>query len=291
MAINQTYIREVFLAFENKENSALGRKEFFSDGSKKSGVRIEFSIIKTLLGSPNMSNISVYNLALDTRRDIAKDLQDVTMTVGHRGQGQSKITSGGILSVVPKREGPDVKSLISFYDGYKGIVKGVVQRTFGPGVKLSQIVEELARTMPGISVSPSKIKITGAVGTRGRTFNGATKDELNQLAEEYGFAWSIQDNVFQALEDGKAFNNVVEISAARGNLFSATALISGNAQTQTGVEISALLDPTVVPGDKVNLISVVDPDLNGIYKVHSVTFTGDTFGSTWEMRIQSYKEF
>ena len=114
MDFQQTYIREAFLTFENKENATVGRKEFFSDGSLKSGVRIEFSVIKTLLGSPNMSNISVYNLSLDTRRDIAKDLQDVTLTVGHRGQGQSKITSGGILSVVPKRENSDLALLRKF---------------------------------------------------------------------------------------------------------------------------------------------------------------------------------
>ena len=288
----QAYIREVELRFKNPDSAdLLSDNVYFSDGSR-AGLRIAFNVQKTIGAVPNQSTVDIYNLSRESRQTLAEDLKTVILNVGHRGQEKVKLSTGGILNAIPSREGADIKTTVSFLDGYTSIVKSTIQRTIGKRITLKQLVTEIASGLDGVRVDPARIRLSGdKIGGRGRVLNGTCYDELNKLAREYGFTWSIQDGLFQAIDDGQSFGRVVEISAFNRNLYSASPIINGPGQQSIGVEIVAFLDPTLLPGDQIKLVSQVNPQLNNIYRIDDISFNGDTFSNTFEMRIRAYRRF
>lgn len=291
MSDNQPFIRniELFIGPLTEQegggptNQAL---RIVSDGSRED-LRISFDVKKTLLSAPNASTVSIYNLARGTRERIRASLARVKMNVGYTNVGVSTLAQGGSLSVTTEKRSTDYITNIRMLDGFGGQLNGIANDTFEGGINISSIVRSLAEKMPGVSIG--RIDIDGLLGSRGRTFSGTVAEELSGLADQYGFSWSIQNGVFQALSDVRSFARTRLISFRDRSLVSAVPLLNGPLQQETGVEIVGILDPRVSPGDRVQLESQVNPQLNGFHKVHEVDFNGDTYDRSWLMTIRSYK--
>lgn len=258
----------------------------FSDGSR-TGLRVSFSVKKTLISAPNASEIKVYNLAPNSRERIRASLARVRLNVGWQNVGISTLTNGGLLSAVTEKQGPDFITSFQALDGYGGQVKGVANDTFEGAQGVSEVVRTLAAKMPGVQIG--RIDIDGRLGGRGRVFSGRASEELDKMARQYGFSWSVQNGVFQAIQDNRSFNRVHLISYRDRNLVKASPVLNGPMQQLTGVEITAILDPRVSPGDTVQLESQNNAQLNGRYKVHEIDYDGDTYDQTWLMVIRSFK--
>lgn len=261
----------------------------FADGSLAGGLRIRFSVSKTILGAPNISRIEIYNMSRESRARIRTSLTAVRLNVGWANAGLRSLVRGGVLSAVTSKQGPDIVTTLNVMDGYGGQVKGVVARSYKSAAQVSDVVRDIAGTMPGVGLG--EVDIAGRLGPRGRAFSGRSADELDKLAHEYGFSWSVQDGVFQAVKDDRSLPGIVRVSNQLRNLISAQPILSGPMQIESGVDIEATLDARTKPGARVQLESGVNPDLNGTYKIHNVDFSGDTHAAQWSMRIQSLKEF
>ncbi len=293
--IDTAYIRKIELSigpFKDDVTSSFSNDKraisLVSDGSRN-GLRISFDVQKTLSGAPNQATIEVYNFAPSTRATLLRELTRINLRVGWENRSGLALASGGLLSAVSTKEGSDIKTTLTFLDGYGGMVKGVSDSSFEGKQDIEEVVKSVAKGMPGVTVSPSKIKVNGKTGSRGRIVTGRSVSELNRLAEEYGFSWSVQNGAFQALDDKQSFTKEFEISNQKKNLFKAIPILTGPDQIKIGVEISAFLDPNITPGDKVKLISTVNPELSGGYKVDKVNFVGDAFDNAYSMTIQSYR--
>ena len=272
----QPFIRRVQLAVD-------GALSVMGDGSPD-GLRITFNVTKTMLSPPNASEITVYNLTRGTRATIQRSLSRATLSVGYDNVGMSMLARGSVLNVTSQRSGADVATKIRFLDGYAGQVGGITSQTLGAGTQVKDAVGTLAKQLPGVTVGT--IDVDGQLGSRGRSMSMPTKDALDSLATEYGFSWSIQDEVFQAVSDKRSLGGTFSIGD--GNLINASPLLTSPLQITTGVEIQAILNPNVKCGSSVKLTSTLNPKLNGTYKVHSVSYNGDTHTNQWVMTIQSF---
>lgn len=289
------YIRNVFLQVgpftEVNEFIEGNRVDVFSDGSRD-GLKIAFSVEKTLTAAPNKSSIEVYNLNGISRGAIVRRNAGVKLQVGYKKDLAVLLARGGVLSGYSSREGTDIKTTINFLDGYETTSNSTINATIGPGVAIKDLVYKMAQNLEGVTVSKGRIKLNDSrIGSRGRVFSGRLADEMNNLAREYGFSWSVQDGVFQALSDKQTFNKTHKISYKNGTLMSANPILSGAQELFKGVEITAIMNPTILPGDNVILETDIDWDLDGKYKVYKVSYTGDTFDNNWEMKITSHKIF
>ena len=258
------------------------------DGSRES-FAISFSVKKTLLSNPNTSTITITNLGRPVRDALQQRGLAVRLLGGYRDTGVRTLASGSLLSALPVRNGTDIDTTFTMLDGYGGMSRGVYQRTFDGRIPIRDVVADAATRLPGVTVG--NIDVDGFTGSRGRVFNGKTTDVLNALAEQYGFSWSVQNGVFQALQDNRASTRVFRISAEEGNLIDAQPQLSGPFQERTGITIVAYLNPILRPGDTVDLRSTVNPQLNGRYKVHTLSFDGTTTSGDWTMSIESLRQF
>lgn len=246
-------------------------------------LHVRFNIKKTILGAPNSSTIVVDNLAENTRQRIRQNLTSAQLSVSS-GQDMRIIFSGGVLSSVSTPRWPVIETSINALDGFGAMTFGQFRRTYSTSVAISDVLREIASTFPGVTVG--NVDVDGFLGPKGGSYYGRAQNILDNLADNWGFSWSIQNGVFQAYQDNRTSNRSFLISHRSGTLISAVPILNGPLQQVTGVEITTRLDPRIIPGDSITLESNVAPDLDGEYKATTVEYNGDSHGTTWETKIQ-----
>ena len=167
--------------------------QFKSDGTLE-GLRVTGTFQKTLMGMPQPSQISIYNLSRDTRNAIKGSLTKITVEAGWNNTDLRKVFQGSIMSSSSERNGPDIVTKLVALPGYGSLVRGVSSVTFGAGTPVSVAAQKLASDLPGMTVQGGNFQgVAGNIGPRGWSYAGATKDGLTRLGEEHGFSWSVQD--------------------------------------------------------------------------------------------------
>jgi hypothetical protein len=259
-------------------------------GSDKS-LRVQFNVQKTLAGAPNKVQVNITGLKEATRRRVQSGLTSVSVSAGYeRGPEASmrELAKGGVLSCLPRGTLPDIITEINALDGFAGRAQGTYRKSFSGPVPVRDVVLDVARSMPGIIVSESTITVQGTLGPRGGTFAGASADILDELGDQWGFSWSVQNGVFQALDDDRSLSRIILASWRDGSLLDVQPTLTGPEQVQTAIEARLRLDARVDPGVQVRIESKVNSSLNGLYPVHTCESAGDTHGELWETKITSF---
>lgn len=265
--------------------------EVLADGATKT-FKITASVNKTVMGVPNPSTITIFNLRDGTRSAIQKSLTKVVLEAGWENTTMHRVLQGSVLSAVSERSGADIVTKIAVLPGFGGMLRGTSSKTFSQGTPIKDVVKALTRDMPGINSIDSLVRgVNGTIGPGGWSFAGSTKDGLTQLANEYGFSWTIDDGALRALGDKTSFENMVILNGENGGLMGITPVMQGPMQIQTGVKIKALYVPNVQAGGMVRVKSTVTPKLSGDYKVHTMNISLDTHSDAWNMDLDSFRNF
>lgn len=258
-----------------------------ADGTNQN-LRVAFNANKGITGSPNKIDLAIWGLSLKTRMSIRGNLTKIQVIAGYSSSAGSAglVAVGGILSAIPERQGPDIVMKITALDGFGGMVRGAYSRAFGGQTPISAVVNDIASSLPGVTVG--LIDVDGNLFQKGQQFSGATADQLNSLADQFGFSWSVQDGVFQALSDDRSSGRSFLFSSDQ-NLISAVPLLNGPMAESVGVEAISAFDARIKPGDQMIIQSSVNPLLDGAYKATSVNLQFDSHGSA-SIKVQSMKE-
>lgn len=259
-----------------------------ADGTN-SNLRVAFTSDKTITGEPNKTEIDIYNLSRETRQAIRSNLTRVRVVAGYSSAADSAaiVASGALLSVVSYKQGPDTITHLSILDGYGGMVYGFYSRGFAGGTPLAQVVKDVATSLPGVEVG--RVDLEGTLAGKGVTLAGQPAAQLNKLADQHGFSWSVQNGVFQAVGDnadtGRDFSFDSDF-----NLLQCVPLLQGPLQFQVGVEVTGKFDARLTPGDRMTVRSTVSPQLSGTYKATTVNLQFDSHGPAL-LRAQSMRYF
>ena len=263
--------------------------EIVSDGTPNN-LKVTCSVHKTIMGQPNPSTISIWNLSRDTRGAIREGLTKVSVSAGWVSTGQPLLFQGSIMSVESSRSGPDIITRIKAIPGYGALARATCSQTFGSGMAIADVVRSVASRLPGVSVYPDFIEgVEGKLSGKGWSFAGSVRSALNQLASEFGFSWSIQEGIFRAVGDKAAFSgSCVELNGGNGGLISVSPLQAGQGEERQGVALRAIYIPGVVPGGSIRLKSGITPQLNGEYRVATANYSLDTFSDEWCMDLECF---
>lgn len=257
-----------------------------ADGTSR-GLRVAFNANKTVTGDPNKIDIAIWGLSLKTIQSIRGNLTKIQLVAGYSSSPDSAglVASGSILSAIPERQGSDIVLKITALDGYGGMVRGAYSRSFAGGTPIAAVVQDIAGSMPGVTVG--SIQVDGNLFQKGQQFSGSSTEQLNKLADQNGFSWSVQDGVLQAVMDNKDTGREFFFTSQR-NLINAVPLLNGPTADNVGVEIIAKFDARMKPGDRMTIESQINPALNGSYKSTSVNLSFDSHGQA-TLKAQSLK--
>ncbi len=249
------------------------------DTIQTSDLDIQFNVVRSLKKDPNTCELTIYNLTESHRRQLQGLRRvGVRLEAGYEGR-MFMVYSGDLRNVHTERNGPDFATKITSGDGERALRGRRINRSHAPGVDLSSVLSDAARTLGvGIgnaleAVRSGDLEGAGRRFTEGVVMSGPASEELDGMLTSAGFEWSIQDGNLQVLQRGRALaGTAVRLAPDTGLIGTPTVSAKGV------VSAKALLVPDLFPGRKVLFESV---GATGLYRVEKVTYQGDTRGTDW----------
>ncbi len=266
----QLWIRDVKLSFDG-------------DGGKLEieRLRIAFSVSKSLSGTPNTAQISIWNLSAQNRLKIKKEFDKVRLEAGHVSAGNRGIIfDGNIRDVTHKREGVDIVTTVECGDGDKGIRTGTISKTFPKGAKPAEMVDELLKNMPGVDRGVIQGLDDLPAYPRAVVMYGPVSRELDKIGRTHRLYWSVQDGALETLKGDEFIDDVVVLSQQSG-------MLNVPEITDNGIKVECLLNPQIRIGRVIEVRSQT-LEMNegeGRFRVSALEFSGDTRGNTYSCTV------
>lgn len=256
-------------------------------GVSLSGLRIVFEIERTSTSEPNPATIQVYNLSEGTRGLVQDKDQGVILKAGYLDLVQ-QIFIGVVRRVEHRREGTEIVTEIEAKDGGIALLEPEFKRAYTRGVSRRKIVNDIVRSMPGISAGHLSSSVLSSSISGKLAFSGTCKNAMDRLARAWNFEWSIQDNVVQVLRltGTREGRELAEVFSPLTGLIGSPCRTGRDARSGKGVagaRWTSLLRPALVPGGFALLESEF---LTGAFKVESLIHRGDTHGEAWQTEAE-----
>lgn len=245
-------------------------------GLDLSQLRCTFKVEKKDTQTPNTAEFKIYNIAHSTAGDLKKSFTKVLSSAGYESNF-GLIFSGNIKGFKETKEGTETILTLEAGDGDEAYNYTVINKTLAAGATPDSIVSEVSGAM-GVGVG-FKSSLPSTALPRGKVFYGRPCEYMREQADNTGCTWSIQDGQILLLKR-------TEVAAGSAVLLSPkTGLIGLPEANEDGIKAKCLLNPMLKIGSAVEIESKYASELNGQYRLISITHTGDTRGNDW------YSEF
>ena len=259
-----------------------------------SEVRCTFNIPKTQFRQGDKATITLYNLSPDTENKIIQSGQKVIIEAGYNGSYYGVIFSGYIIQPIRSKEnGVDYKLTLICRNTDRFLTFGLINTTLVANQNSRDAIK-YAASKATYPVETGSIADTRITYPRGKVMFGKSADYLDNLAKTA--------NATFYTEDGKV--NIVQAKTIPSNeifdLGPKTGLINSPSQNETGIEFTCLLNPLITLNSLVRVdnekiagyewtqgTAIRGLDTQGIYRVISVTYIGDTRGSEWKCKCKA----
>ena len=249
------------------------------------GHSMSFQVKKSLRGGkPNTADVEIRNLSDETRSRFETARREVIRIETGYEEETAVIFEGEVRKCWTERDGPTLRTKIEAADGEHAIRTARVNRGFGRGTSLGQVIEHVGSAL-GVGTGNLRdlARTVGFEGlgrefSEGAVVSGPAHRELSGLLDSAGLDWSIQDRVLQLLPRGRALNRTaIRLAPSTGLIGSPTV------DTEGVLKATAKLIPGLAPG---RLVSIDAEFVSGVFRILRATYTGDTMGNEWEADIE-----
>lgn len=111
------------------------------------------------------------------------------------------------------------------------------------------------------------------------SFEGTVKDAFTSLISSQGYHWYESLGVIEIKPFDAAKTLTVPLSEQSG-------LVGVPTITDSGLSVKSLLNPSFRLDSRVDIQSIVAPEVSGIYKVITIKHKGDTWGGEWITQLE-----
>lgn len=167
-------------------------------------------------------------------------------------------------------------------------------RVYPRGTSINKVVDDLIRDL-GLPKG-QVVQVDGKDLPLARSYHGNVAEILQNLAEDLGYNFSIQNSeVYMVPRDSRLFTSEeVALLNASSGLIGVPKPYSdkqgkadrNNRDSKDKLEVTCLLDGAIIPETSIYVESI---DIDGAYKVSEVEFIGDSRGNDWFNRIKCEK--
>jgi len=282
-------------------------------GQDVPALRVQFTVVKNQLATPNTAEVKVFNLTHDHFKQIEAWVQNlavptvVVIGAGYEGlpnEGGPPVTlptvfKGAVKQVFYHRQENDWITTLECGDGEVDYHTSAINYSFAKGTSNSDIIHKVLSSFVGKTtkgyIDPD---VLAPVLIRGMPVSGNSRQILDEICIAHSAHWSIQDHELQIVKAmGTLDTEAIEINADTG-------MIGAPEITMRGITVKCLLNPLLQVNGKIKLdnenimeqvhaadmsgiggmmaqqlplIYRKDPD--GTYKILMVIHTGDNRGS------------
>lgn len=248
-----------------------------STGKRFTGLHVDFRVESGMNGEPGKAKITAYNLGEDTIGRLQAPGALVRLSVGYQGEPARLVFSGTPTKGGCKieRRGADLVTEIEAADGAPSYA-AQVRVAFSRPVTVAEVWAEVTRQIG--APAGYTMDLPDRQMPRGVTLQGPARDVLGRLAGMVGGEVVIRDGALSLLSRGRASGeSAIVFSAAAGNL------IGAPSRTDDGVEVKALIAPTMRPGRP---FRVTSERITGDFRAESVTFDGSSYGQSFYVQVK-----
>lgn len=261
---------------------------------KAAPLRIRFDINKNLFGaSANHSKIEIFNLSVLSRQNIKKQYL-VQLIAGYSnvlgGDSMAEILfTGNVFYAKSVRSQADIITELECLDGGSAIAMSRINKSYS-NTPLINILSDIAKAMAVVTpYQPAAVMAGISLGIPNPTLpsfvaDGPCRDVLNTLLDSQGLQWSVQNGVL----------NIVPKTGYNGNtailVSSQTGMIGVPSLNNQYTVFTSLLNPKLVPGALISLVSTSNPALNGYFKIQNAHYEGDSHGDKWQVTCECTKQ-
>ena len=239
----------------------------------KPPLRISFEADKSIMGGLNKCRIQLYNIEERKRLALAKDAEQqgkripIRLSCGYQDR-QELIFKGTIFTGGTERQGADLVTTIESQDGGFDFTNSFTSRTVEGG---KRAVDSVRQDMPNTDEG----KITERpMLTRPKVLVGNSAQLIDEMVGP-GETWYIEDERLYIIKDNEVTSRFIPVVSA------ATGLISTPTRSSQQVTFQTLINPTVKIGRRVKLESTTAPYMDGVYRIETITYSGDNYGDAW----------
>ena len=187
--------------------------------------------------------------------------------------GYSKIETifkGAISIAKSKREGANFVTTIEAYDGLYDLKNSYTSKVVKGNVS-SQIIQDMPTVKQGKITEQNPL-------LRPRVLVGNSFKLIEQNLEE-NETFYIDDGVIHIIKDKEVTSSYIPLVSA------ATGLLNSPDLAEKEVFFETQMNPLIKIGCLIQLESLYEKRLNGIYKVNTIHYTGDYAGQDWKQEV------
>ena len=236
-------------------------------------MRISFEADKSIMGGLNKCRIQLYNIEERKRLALAKDAEQnekripIRLSCGYEDR-QELIFKGTIFTGGTERQGPDLVTTLESQDGGFDFTNSFTSRTVEGG---RRAVDAVRQDMP--NTGEGKITERPTL-TRPKVLVGNSAQLIDEMVGP-GETWYIENERLYIIKDNEVTSRFIPVVSA------ATGLISTPTRESELVTFQTLINPTVKIGRRVKLESTTAPYMDGVYRIETITYSGDNYGDAW----------
>lgn len=268
-------------------------------------LQIRFRIQRTASGTQNKARFEIFNLSPDTRAAFETSDDETNNPViifqvrylqeprVPPSDGFQTLFTGRVSNALTTKDGPDMITQVEAADGYVPLRDSFSVRNFPRGTTRRFVLEKL---IEDLNVPVGEIRDGGSLDQRfenGVSFEGPTRQMVDQLLGPLQIDWSIQDDAFTAVRrDLASVEAILDLTPTTGLINSPHAKKgreNRTAGTQNesdhGIIVESLLAPTARPNRRVRVQSQAFPQ-GQIFKISKVTHEGDFRGDEWKSKME-----
>lgn len=266
------------------------RDESYNSGK---ALRISFLVQHEVGGYVSYAEISIFNLNRQSQESIFEKYKSVVLQAGYK-EMFGPVFKGEITNVQMIPGGADGTRGVKLFclSSAKSIRYTTVNQSLGKSASAYDILRACAAPI-GNPVLFSGDFDSIPARSRGTVLHGNPITNLNSLAKDFGFSWTIENGITKIIKNG---------SQVEGDMFvfsSKTGMISSPIVTDTEISVRVALNPVVQLGRKIKIESVA-PEFaysdvyftrvprsigEGVYQVSRIVHVGDSHGQTWETQL------
>lgn len=242
----------------------------------KPPIRVVFGVMKSSDSKLNKMTVKIYNLKPSNRVALMKDEDDkkyipLSIKVGYEGK-MELIFKGSVQVGESLREGAEAVSYLECLDGGNDFLYSFTSATVRSKAEaINTVLGNMPNTARGsITNQTQLIRPKVLVGNSMRIVQDMLEPDEN---------FFIDDEQLFILRDNEVRSGFVPLVSAKSGLMDTPSSSKGDTQFHT------MMNPSLRVGGLCLLESVSAPDLNGVYKITSIAYAGDTHGNEWQQVV------